>query len=261
MDGCKPVETPEVTNDVLNTYGVLEDKDRQEQMKGKPYRELVGALLYAAILTRIDIAHAVYQLSKHNNAPMEAHWNAGKRVLRYLKGTSSLKLKFGGENTFNSENAICVVLAFCDADHANDKQDRKSVTGVIVKLNGDVVSWSSKKQSVVAGSTCEAEYLAMYKAVQHILFLRNELQDMGLNVENNSKVYCDNKAATILAKTDVLHDRSKHIDTKYHMIRDNVNKNIINVEWISTEEQQADLLTKALPVGIFRKLREKLLHA
>ncbi|HSY75593.1 MAG TPA: Ty1/Copia family ribonuclease HI [Bacteroidia bacterium] len=86
-------------------------------------------------------------------------------------------------------------MAYCDADHANDKLDRKSITGVMVLLNGNVISWSAKKQSIVAGSTCEAEYVAMYTAVQHILFLRNELTNMGISVEDNSKILSDNNAA------------------------------------------------------------------
>jgi hypothetical protein len=256
MQDSNSIDIPEDNSGVLNTYNdsIRNRRTSQEENIVKQYGSLVGSLLYAAISTRIDIAHAVHQLSKHMQSPSTAHWNAGKRVLKYLKGSSKYRLKFNGikDNTM-------VIEAFSDADWGNDKLDRKSTSGIIVKLNGDLISWSSKKQNSVATSTCEAEYIAMASVVQEVIWLKQLLTEIGMEVEPQVIVHCDNKAAIIISDSSTLHDRSKHIDIKYHFIRDEIKKDIIKVEYISTDKQQADILTKAINGKQFNKFREILM--
>ena len=157
-------------------------------------------------------------------------------------------------------NAKSVIVGYSDSNYGADTGDRKSVSGTLVELNGDIISWMSKGQTGVAGSTCEAEYVAMYKCRQDILFIRNVLKSIGVIVEQKSRLFCDNRAALIIAEANVNHDRTKHIDIKYHAIRDDIRKEIIKVEWISSELNIADIFTKALPVDRYKKLRDKLLQ-
>ena len=179
----------------------------------------MGTLLYAAISTRPDIAFAVNQLTQHMQAPTVRDAQACDRVFRYLAGTKNLGLLFG--RNARAERS-CAVSAYADADWGNDKTDRKSVTGWIAMINGDPVSWASKKQKVVAQSTCEAELYAEAAAINETKWLSGLLQELGLSRAEAPLIYGDNQSAQELSKNDIKSERTKHIDIKYHFIHDEV---------------------------------------
>lgn len=278
MMNCVPVSTPEQagvhltkagckssdTNDCNGTssnlkkkFGFMEDEEdvmsSSEKMKER-YGSLVGSLLYAAICTRPDIQHAVSQLGKYVSNPQPAHWYACKRVLRYLKKTSDVGLTF--KLNPHSDN-IVLGPVYADANWAGDLDDRKSTTGVVMKINGCAVSWMSKKQRTVAQSTAEAEYIAMSMAVKEIMWMRQLLKEMMLEQKDGTVLYCDNNSAIITAQHETQHSRMKHIDISYHAVREQVINKNVNIKWIPTLQQQADILTKGLGKHLFEPLRTK----
>jgi hypothetical protein len=151
------------------------------------------------------------------------------------------------------------VTAWADADWAEDKSDRKSISGWVAKLNGDPISWSSKKQSVVALSTCEAELYAEAAAIQEVLWLRGMLAELGLNFQLPSTVYGDNQSAIAVSKQGVRSQRTKHVDVKYHFVTQSVEEKKVRLQWVPTAQQQADIFTKALAKPLFQNLRSQLM--
>jgi hypothetical protein len=151
------------------------------------------------------------------------------------------------------------VCAFADADWANDKGDRRSVTGWVAKLNGDPVSWSSKKQRVVALSTCEAELYAESAAIQEVLWLRGLMEELGLHTQTGSTVFGDNQSAIAVSQNGVKGERTKHVDVKYHFVTETVERGEVRLRWVPTAEQQADIFTKALAAPAFLHLRRQLM--
>ena len=221
------------------------------------YGSLIGALLYLSLSTRPDITQAVVRLSRHLKDPSLLHWTAAKRVLRYAKGTASMGLTFGG--SASSSQQVCLGPVYCDADWAQDPADRRSTTGYITKINGGTVSWASKKQTTIALSSAEAEYMAAGAAVQEILWLRTLLSELGWRQEAATVLLCDNQAAIALASDDVHHARTKHIDVRHHFIREHAAAGAVKLEWVSTKEQQADILTKPLHTLPFTHLRSQVM--
>jgi hypothetical protein len=151
------------------------------------------------------------------------------------------------------------VCAFSDADWANDKGDRRSITGWVAKLNGDPVSWSSKKQRVVALSTCEAELYAESAAIQEVLWLRGLMEELGLHTQTGSTVYGDNQSAIAVSENGVKGERTKHVDVKYHFVTETVERGDVKLRWVPTTQQQADIFTKALAAPVFELLRRQLM--
>jgi hypothetical protein len=149
--------------------------------------------------------------------------------------------------------------AYADADWAGDRGDRKSISGWVAKINGDPISWSSKKQRVVSLSTCEAELYAEAAAVQEVLWIRGMLAELGLGSATASTVYGDNQSAIAVSKNGVKGERTKHVDVKYHFVTDTIEKGDVQLQWIRTAEQQADLFTKALAAPVFLGLRKELM--
>jgi len=241
MQDSKSTSTPVESNTKISKeLGPLDDAERIE-MQNKPYRELIGGLIYLANATRPDIAFAAATLSRFCSDPGKAHWNLGKRVLRYLKATPnySIEYKRSGEK----------LKAYTDSDWAGDVDDRKSCTGNLVMLAGGPISWKSKKQTSISLSTMEAEYAALCEMSKELVFLKRLLIHMGLEeyVKSPIMLYCDNQSAIELCKNAVLHKRSKHIDIAYHYTRELVEKGEIKIVYLSTECMIADILTKALP--------------
>lgn len=258
---CKVANSPEVPGAECEKGEELDAlADRQR------YMELVGTLMYAAISTRIDIAHGVHYLASNMLAPTVRHMRAAERILRYLAGTKDVGLVFGARNgdtvgdTRGRGTQLDVeVCAFADADWANNKADRKSISGWIAKVNGDVVSWSSKKQRVVALSTCEAELYAEAAAITEVLWLRGILSELGLHTRTGSTVYGDNQSTIAVSKNGYKGERTKHVDVKYHFVTESVESGKVKLQWVASSDQQADILTKALPAPQFLKLRAQLM--
>jgi hypothetical protein len=228
--------------------------------------EITGTLMSAAISTRPDIAHAVHYLASNMQAPQRRHMLAAERVLRYLAGTRDVGLVFGahngdavGDSRGHGTQMQAEVCAFADADWANNKGDRKSVSGWVAKLNGDLISWSSKKQRVVALSTCEAELYAEAAAIQEVLWLRGVLTELGLHVQTASPVYGDNQSTIAVSKNGVKSERTKHVDVKYHFITETVESGKVKLQWVPSTQQQADIFTKPLGPQVFLLLRKQLM--
>jgi hypothetical protein len=182
--------------------------------------------------------------------PSESHWIAAKRVLRYLKGTSDLSLYFGKETS--------KLYGYCDADWAGNQEQRKSTTGYVFMLNGGSVSWLSKLQSTVALSSAEAEYIALCLASQEVTYLNGLLSEIDPQ-DGPIVIKDDNQACIAMAKNPVLQNRTKHIDIKYHFVRECIQKNLIELEYCPTEEMVADVFTKPVSKSMFHKARIKLL--
>lgn len=214
------------------------------------FQSIVGSLLYAAMATRPDIAFAVSVISKFCSCPNETHMTAAKRVLKYLKRTMTLKLKF--------EQSGQGLECYSDADWAGDHDDRHSTTGNLSLLAGASVSWISKKQSVVALSTAEAEYVAVSSATQEIVWLRRLLAEIGYPEKGPTLLWEDNQGTIAIARNPVSHGRTKHIDIRHHFVREAVINKIVDLKYCPTEYMVADILTKALPRPRFDDLRFKL---
>jgi hypothetical protein len=239
--------------------------DQRKPVDRQRYMEITGTLMYAAISTRLDIAHAVFYLASHMLAPTQQHMTAADRVMRYLAGTRSLGLTFGTRNggvlgdSRGQTRTQVDVCAYADADWANGKGDRRSITGWVSKVNGDPISWASKKQRTVALSTCEAELYAESAAIQEVLWLRGLLKELGLQSHVGSEVFGDNQSAIAVTKNGIKGERTKHVDVKYHFVTETVERGDVRLKWIPTAEQQADIFTKALAQPIFEQLRSQLM--
>lgn len=211
---------------------------------GKPidptmYRKIIGSLRYL-IHTRPDLSYSVGMVSKFMQAPKESHYTAVKQILRYIKGTMGNGLKY--HNGGSGE-----LLGYSDSSYGTDIEDRRGTTGIAFYYSGNLVTWSSQKQRTVALSSCEAEFMAATSAACQGLWLRNLVSDVMGTKAQRVRLLVDNESAIALMKNPVFHGRSKHIDTKYHFIRECVERELIWVEHVSGNLQKADILTKALP--------------
>ena len=259
MEQCGSVDTPVELGKKLCDTGYCGGKpsdDGSRDFDTETYGSVVGSLQYAATSTRPDIAYAVNCVARYVQKPKVAHWNACKRVLRYLRGTSNLGLRFTG--TTGNANFTCESV-FSDADWGSDPTDRRSVTGYAVKMSHCAVSWVSKKQTTVALSSAEAEYMAISAATQEAKWIRQVLAELHHGMSSGIKLFSDNQSAIDIAKNDTQHSRTKHIDIRHHFIRDSVQAGEIDISWIPSEEQQADIFTKALPAVSYIRLRDQLM--
>ena len=264
---CKVASTPEVVGrevvgDSAADAALDAPADRQLFM------ELTGTLMHAMVGTRLDIAHATNQCASRMQAPTKRDMQAAERILRYLAGTRDVGLVFGSHNgptvgeSRGRRTQVVVdvtVCAYADADWANGKSDRRSISGWVGKLNGDAISWSSKKQRTVALSTCEAELYAEAAAIQEVLWLRGLLAELGLHSLTGSVVYGDNQSAIAVSKNGIKGERTKHVDIKYHFVTETVDRGDVVLKWVPTNEQQADLFTKALGAPVFLQFRRQLM--
>ena len=222
-------------------------------MTRMPYRGLVDSLLYCAVVTRPDIAVAVSKLAHVMASPGPTHYRRALYVLRYLKGTMELGIKYSKREISN------VLEAYTDADYAGCPDTYRSTSGYVCVLNGGPVSWMSKLQQTVAVSTTEAEYMAASFCASEVMFLRGLLEDVGFAQQGPTLLHEDNQGAVHLMKNEVLHTRAKHIHVRYHQIREFVAHKFIRVQHCRTDEMVADILTKLLPKVTFERLRTRLL--
>ena len=246
MTTCKPAKTPAAVDQ-------SQDKDLDKPAPpGTPYRELVGSLLYL-FATRPDICVAVIKLSMHLDKPTQRHWMQAKRVLRYLAGTVNKGVEYP------KNVADFHLWAHTDSDWAGCKTTRRSTSGYAIFLDKGPICWRSKMQSIVALSTCEAEYIALVECIKEILWLLQHLQVLGVAVNLPVVIGIDNQAAIALAKNPVLHEKTKHIDTRHHFIRQAVQKGYIKLQYIKTDDNIADVLTKFTKKSTFEAQTQKLL--
>jgi hypothetical protein len=212
--------------------------------------------MWVARGTRPDITYTVGQLSQHYSAPTIRHWNSVLRVFRYLKGTTTYGIQYRDRGSIR-------LLGYCDADYTGDSRDRRSVTGHLYLLIGGPVSWTSTKQRCVCQSTIESEYIALSEASKQGQWLRALLRELqwseylGDNLE--VPIYSDNQGCIALARDPIAHSRTKHIDVRYHYIRELVAFGKTTIEYCPTGDILADLLTKPLPMTAYKHCIQGLL--
>jgi hypothetical protein len=210
--------------------------------------------------TRPDITYAVSQVSKFNSEPGPAHWKAVKRIFQYIQQSLEYGIKFyrcTDETAIKNFMSIEAIQGYVDADHARDPDSRRSVTGYLFILAGGPVSWNSKQQSSVALSSMEAEYMAASAACQEAVWLDRVLKELGNTDSSTIILFEDNKSCIQFSKNNSVHKRSKHIDQRYHYIRELVADNRIRLEYIPTDQNIADMFTKPLASDRFVKLRDQ----
>ncbi|KAH9716025.1 protein kinase domain-containing protein [Citrus sinensis] len=230
MSGCRPSDTPVDPNQKLGEVsdGVPVDKGR--------YQRLVGKLIYLSH-TRPDIAFAVSAVSQYMHSPYVEHLEAVHKILRYLKSTPGRGLLFKKSDQRSVE-------VFTDADWAGSISDRRSTSGYCTFLWGNLITWRSKKQNVVARSSTEAEFRAMANGVCEVLWIKRVLGELKLDIEAPMRLFCDNRSAISIANNPVQHDRTKHIEIDRHFIKEKLENGVICMPFIPSEQQTADVLTK-----------------
>lgn len=235
MTDCNAVCTP------MEPGLKLEKPAEGEEVNDVPYRQLIGCLTYLSVTTRPDIANSVNRLAQFNEHHSNAHWQAAKRILRYLKGSIDYCLFYKNDKLSGSLISACV-----DADWGENLVDRKSFSGFVVKFGEGTVSWESRKQSIVAQSSCEAEYISMADLSREILFLRAILEEL-LGTIGKVPISSDSQSAISLTVNEMVNRRTKHIDMRHHLCRDLVQKGIIEFRFCPGTDNIADVMTKPLP--------------
>ena len=229
MENCKPVKTPMEVNPIFD-QNVVSDKNY-------PYRNLIGSLMYLVVLTRPDLCYSISFLSQYNNCYNSSHWTQAKRVLQYLQKTKDYCLTFSKDDK--------EIEGFVDADWGEDIKDRKSYSGFVFKMSNGSISWESKKQKSVSLSSTEAEYVAISECFKEAIYLQNLCSEI-MGSFCKVSIYNDSQSAQKLIFNPVFHKRTKHIDIRYHFIRDIVANDLFSICYMPSEEMCADVLTKSL---------------
>lgn len=251
LANAKPISMP-----ISDRNALSKAKPEEQQANQSLYQQAIGCLTWISKGTRPDIQYAVGQLSQHCSEPTVRHWNAVLRVMRYLKGTAEYSLSY-------SANQQLKLQGYCDADYAGDTDERHSVSGHIYFLGGGPITWNSVKQRCIATSTTESEYISLAEASKQGQWIRALLKELHRTQYLNSTlavpIFSDNQAAIALAKDPISHSRTKHIEVRYHYIRELVTYGKTVIDYISTNEMVADILTKPLPLTAYKRCIEGLL--
>ena len=250
MTDCKPVSTP-MEAGVTNSL-VPANRDADEKTI-KWYQQLIGSLMWPAVHTRPDLAYSVGVLSRYSHNPSEIHCNLVKRVLRYVAGTLDTGLTFRKSSGDD-------LIGYSDSDFAGLKDTRHSTGGYVFMLGGGVISHSSKQQQTIALSSCEAEYMAMSEAAKEAIWASRFLEELGVKKGKNQPIllYADNQGAIDLTVNPLFHKRTKHIEIRWHWIREVVARKKIAIQYLPTKEMLADGLTKPLPTPGFQAFKRML---
>ena len=227
-----------------------------------PFQNLLGSLLWIVRCTRPDLYFAVAYTSQFNTAYSKHHYDILLRILVFMHSTVDKKLVLHSNIRFPSHSdptlGILPIQVYTDSDWASCKQNRKSVSGSVVMMCGSPVCWHSKRQNTVALSSCEAEYMAITDATKEALYVYNLMSEFH-QVATPILLHCDNQGAAYLSTNTVNNQRSKHIDIRYHFIRDWIAKGIVSINYVNTSDNVADIFTKALPKEMHCKHSETLL--
>ncbi|KAJ9544546.1 hypothetical protein OSB04_024253 [Centaurea solstitialis] len=243
MSGCHSIGTPMATGNSIGPDHEGKDVDLRN------YRSMVGSLMYLTA-SRPDIMFATCVCARYQAKPKESHLAAIKRIFRYLKGTPYYGIWYPKGLGFELQ-------AYTDADYGGCNMDRKSTSGHLQFLGNKLVSWASKKQQCVSTSTVESEYVAAASCCLQVLWMQSQLRDYGFEFKK-IPIYCDSKSAIAISANPVQHSKTKHIDIRYHFLKDNVEKENIEMYFVNTEYQLADLFTKALDEKRFKFLISRL---
>lgn len=261
-ENCVKVNQTVYANRLLEKYGMIDANpislpiepgwipgDSPPASDIDSYREIIGSLMYLTLGTRPDLTYAVNVASRAQDSPTTAHLKLVKRILRYLKGTVDHGIQF--RKTTNN-----VIEAYSDADHAGDKLTRRSTSGVLMKYCGGPVMWKSKLQKCVAQSSMEAEFVAASEASKSLVWLDRLLKEIQIIDESSVPVlHIDNQSTIKYIKGTGFYERSKHIETRYHYVRQLFNEKKIQIEYISAQDQAADIFTKGLPLKMLSRMK------
>uniref|UniRef100_A0A2N9FTN5 Integrase catalytic domain-containing protein n=1 Tax=Fagus sylvatica TaxID=28930 RepID=A0A2N9FTN5_FAGSY len=243
MTDCKPIGTPLAQKHHLQLEG-------GPLVNATNYRSIVGALQYLT-LTRPDLTHAVNLVCQFMHQPSTTHFQAVKRILRYLQGTVDYGIRLLSHSSLT-------LYGFSDADWAGCPDTRRSTTGYCIYLGANCISWASKKQVTVSRSSAEAEYRAMASAAAELTWLTYLLRDLGLSSHSSPVLFCDNTSALHMTVNPVFHARTKHIELDYHFVREKVAAGALTTRYVPSQSQIADLFTKAVSKDVFHRFRSKL---
>lgn len=244
MEECHPTATP------MNQKEKFCKEDGAEKIDEKLYRSLIGCLMYLTS-TRPDIMHSVSLLSRYMHCPSEIHFQAAKRILRYVRGTTDYGIRYRQVKSFSFHG-------YSDSDWAGCVDDMRSTSGYCFTLGSGVFSWCSKKQEIIAQSTAEAEYVAAAAAVNQTLWIRKIMADLHMEQHGSTQILVDNQAAIAISNDPVFHGKTKHFKIKLYFLREVQREGEVKLIYCKTENQVADILTKALPKSRFEFLRQKL---
>ncbi|CAM8886635.1 unnamed protein product [Rhodiola kirilowii] len=245
--GAKPANTPLEEGYKVSREGEIEDRPFEDF---KQYRRMVGKLIYLTI-SGPDICFAVNKVSQHMQAPKMHHWHMVERVLRYLKGSP-------GQGIWMGCSGSTEIVGYCDADCVGDRVDRKSTTGFCTFIGGNLVTWKSKKQKVISCSSAEAEYRAMRKLTNELIWIKALLKDLNIESLTPITMHCDNQAAIHIASNSLFHERTKHIEVDCHKVRQMVEQRVILPCYTRSEDQLADIFTKTASSKVCKFIHSKL---
>ena len=248
MEKCSAGVVPIQKGDKFNAMQCPKNELEREQMRNIPYASVIGSLMYAQTCTRPDISFAVRMLGRYQINPGLDHWKAAKKILRYLQGTKNHMLTYKRSDHLK-------VIGYSDSDFAGCVDTRKSTFGYLFLLAEGAISWKSAKQSVIAASTMEAEFVACFEATIHGLWLRNFISGLRIvdSIARPLKIYCDYSAAVFFSKNDKYSKGAKHMEIKYFAVKEEVQKQRVSIEHISTNLMIADPLTKGLSPKTFNE--------
>ena len=238
FDDCKPVSLPMDPNNRLSSAQSPSTTEEFARMRNVPYHEAVGSLMYASLSTRPDITYAVQAVSRFSTKPGLAHWDAVKRIFRYLKGSKDLWLSYGEDKR--------ELMGYADVD-GSMSEDRHALSGYAFLIHGGAVSWSTKRQEIISLSTTESEYVAATYAAKEALWLRSLISQLFDITLDPTTLFSDNQSAIALTKDHQFHARMKHIDIRFHFIRWIVENGSLRLIYCPTNDMVVDAFTKALP--------------
>jgi Reverse transcriptase (RNA-dependent DNA polymerase) len=238
LSNAKPYATPIMPGVIYSRGNSPSAPIKADRMRKVPYREAIGSLMYASVTTQPNITYAVLTLSQFLDNPGNAHWEAVKRIFRYLSGTRSLELTFGSE--------CHDLVGYSDAD--GTMQDHwHAISRHVFLIDGGAISWSSRKQELVTLSTAEAKYVATMHAAKEALWLRRLIHEIFPSLARPTPLHCDSQSVLKLIKDNNYQARTKHIDICYHFIRQVAQTKVLELIYCPTDNMTADILTKALP--------------
>ncbi|GKD81113.1 retrovirus-related pol polyprotein from transposon TNT 1-94 [Tanacetum coccineum] len=243
LENSKPTKTS------MSTEIKLTKDDEADSVDSSKYRDMIGSLLYLSA-SRPDIMFSVCLCARFQENPKTTHLEAVKRIFRYVRGTTHLGLWY-------PKGTGVETIVYADSDHAGDYVDRKSTSAVCTFMGCCLTSWFAKKQTSLAISTAEAEYVSAGKACQQALWMKQALIDYDIRLDD-VLIMCENKGAVDLSKNSLQHSRTEHIEIRHHFLRDNVQKGNISIKKVASEDNITDIFTKHLKCKVFNYLRLEL---
>ncbi|XP_031285016.1 secreted RxLR effector protein 161-like [Pistacia vera] len=210
-----------------------------------PYASVIGSIMYAMVSTRLDLSFAISLLSRFMYNPRSDNWTALKWVVRYINSSLSVGLKYYKRTT------MLDLVGFIDSDFVGDKDTRKSTTAYYFTLGGNYISWKSQLQPTVALLSTEVEYIAIADVFREAIWLQGMLSKANL-FDGKVTIYSNSQSVILLSKNPIYHERTKHVDVRFHFVRDLVTQRVVELKKVTTEENPADMGTKVITLAKFK---------